>query len=434
MASAQQLDGLKVEWESCERQDDQKRSVVKAYLPSTVRQLFAYIDDLSNKLSETESELQDKKDAIQKVRSDLKEQKEEVQTLIREKDRYAFALVIVDGDNMPFTNELVQQGLEGGKRAVSLLKEAAEAELKTSFPHLAPHMKVLIRVYANVEGLAATYKKLDITSEVTFVNFVRGFNIGHTLADFVDAGNGKECADAKINAMVTVHLEDVHCQQIFFGGSADAGYARLLEPIARDKATRQRITLLKGPPFVHELANIKDRFHVPTTSFEHIFRDERLPDIKRRVSFRITPPTTPSANYASTVAKPPPTTLPSSVPVSKGIIRNRQGQRIDPSSRFTQQELGPIIQRKLCNVFHLLGACPYLQKYGDCGHTHGAPLSKREQDILREIARQSPCKNRLECNDVDCILGHQCPRNCTSPYCRFDKSMHNVDVKIYTET
>ena len=49
------------------------------------QQLFAYIDDLSKKLSETESELQDKKDAMQKVRSDLKEQMEEVRTLIREK-------------------------------------------------------------------------------------------------------------------------------------------------------------------------------------------------------------------------------------------------------------------------------------------------------------------------------------------------------------
>ncbi|KAI6780452.1 uncharacterized protein J7T54_002848 [Emericellopsis cladophorae] len=282
MASAQQLEGLRAEWDSCERQDALKRS-----------QLFAYIDDLSNKLSETESELQDKRDAILK-----------------------------------FTNELVQQGLEGGKSAVSLLKEAAEAELNTSFHHLAPHMKILIRVYANVEGLAATYKKLDVASEVAFVNFVRGFNIGYTLADFVDAGNGKECADAKINAMVTAHLDDVHCQQIFFGGSADAGYARLLEPIARDETIRRRITLLKGPPFVHELANIKDKFHVPTTPLRHIFRDEKLPDIKRRVSFRITPPTTPLANYASTVAKPPPSTLPSSGSVSKGVMRNRQAQTV----------------------------------------------------------------------------------------------------------
>lgn len=31
-----------------------------------------------------------------------------------------------------------------------------------------------------------------------FGRFVRGFNMGHPLCDFIDAGNGKECSDDKI--------------------------------------------------------------------------------------------------------------------------------------------------------------------------------------------------------------------------------------------
>jgi hypothetical protein len=91
--------------------------------------------------------------------------------------------------------------LEGGKRTASLLKQAVESELKTALLNLAPHLKVIFRVYANFQGLAATYKKLEVTSDSTFMSYVRGFNMGHPLADFVDTGHKKECADEKIKGM-----------------------------------------------------------------------------------------------------------------------------------------------------------------------------------------------------------------------------------------
>lgn len=91
------------------------------------------------------------------------------------------------------------------------------------------------------------------------------------------------------------HLNDVHCQQILLGGSADNGYARVLVPNLGDETACKRITLLEGPPFARELAYIKDKFR--TVSFESVFRKEKLANIKRRVSFRTTPPGTPSPDY-----------------------------------------------------------------------------------------------------------------------------------------
>jgi hypothetical protein len=58
---------------------------------------------------------------------------------------------------------------------------------------------VHVRVYANMEGLAKTYKEMEVLSEATFDDFVRGFNMGDRLCDYIDAGNGKECADVKVN-------------------------------------------------------------------------------------------------------------------------------------------------------------------------------------------------------------------------------------------
>jgi hypothetical protein len=57
---------------------------------------------------------------------------------------------------------------------------------------------VVVRVYANVRGLAKTYRDNGILPDLRFDDFVRGFNMGDVMCDYVDAGNGKECADEKV--------------------------------------------------------------------------------------------------------------------------------------------------------------------------------------------------------------------------------------------
>jgi hypothetical protein len=93
----------------------------------------------------------------------------------------------------------VKEGIDGGKRAASLLKQVIKEELRISNPSTAQHVQVVVRVYANMKGLAKTYKDMDILPQATsFEDFVRGFNMGDVMCDYVDAGSGKECSDVKI--------------------------------------------------------------------------------------------------------------------------------------------------------------------------------------------------------------------------------------------
>ena len=234
-------------------------------------------------------------------------------------------------------------------------------------------------------------------------------------------------------------MQDVHCQQIFFGGTADNGYARLLGPFAEDEATRGRITLLEGPPFAHELADIKDRFR--TAPFENVFRSQKLVNNKRRVSFHTTPPATPSVDYASVAAKAPSTPSPAlntqqlstaaSGLVPTKVLRNKLGHRVDPPLTYSQQDFASLKGRRLCNRFHLLGTCYYLDHFGQCQHEHGDRLEPNQIAALRAVARQSPCQSGLDCSDPSCFAGHRCPRDsCTLPSCRFPQAMHNIDTKI----
>lgn len=66
------------------------------------------------------------------------------------------------------------------------------------------NIQIRVRIYANMKGLASTYchsKILDSTTN--FGAFIRGFNMGHPMGDFVDAGDGKECADSKLKGKLT---------------------------------------------------------------------------------------------------------------------------------------------------------------------------------------------------------------------------------------
>ncbi|KAH7021582.1 uncharacterized protein B0I36DRAFT_394271 [Microdochium trichocladiopsis] len=340
------LERLKAGWNSCKAQDDQKHSLIS--------DLFACIDDLSGKLSEAESELRDKKRSGEK----------EIQALQLEM----------------FKDELVKQGLDGGKKTACLLKQAVIEELRSSAPAAAHHLKVVVRVYANVKGLAKTYKVVEVLSEATFDDFVRGFNMGDPLCDYIDAGNGKECADAKVRAYFELCLADIHCQQIIFGGTADDGYARLLGPHAEDDAVRGRVTLLEGPPFAYELAGIKDKYR--PISLENVFRSQKL--VKE-----------------------------------------------DPPLNYSHQDFLSLQSRKLCNSFQLLGKCPFLDTYGNCQHGHIEGLSPKQIAALRAVARQSPCKSGLSCSDPGCIYGHRCTRdNCALSTCRFSPGMHYVETTI----
>ncbi|KAH6856908.1 hypothetical protein B0I37DRAFT_368766 [Chaetomium sp. MPI-CAGE-AT-0009] len=337
---------------------------------------------------------------------------------------------------MPFEDELVRQGAEGGKRTASLLKQAVHEELRSSVPAAAHHLQVLVRVYANVEGLAKTYKGMEGLSETRFEDFVRGFNMVDPLCDYIDAGNGKECADVRVNAYFRFCLANIHCHQILFGGTSDNGYARLLGPYVEDDAVRRRVTLLEGPPFARELAEIKDKFR--TARFDNVFRSQKL--VNKRLRASTARPASPLVDYASAAAFAPSTAAqwgssPPRVLVPSVVLRNRKDERVDSPLKYSHQDFLSLKGRKLCNGFHLLGKCHFQATYGECQHNHKDKLSPQQKAALRAVARQSPCQSGLSCSDPDCLYGHRCTRdNCVRSACRFPKGMHNVDTNIVNKS
>ncbi|KAL0944826.1 CCCH zinc finger DNA binding protein [Colletotrichum truncatum] len=402
---------LEERWNVCKIQEDQKASLIA--------DLFNHISFLSGELSDANQRLEEKSAFIQSMKQKTHDYKEQVDALQTEKEqaKHSFALVVVDGDSMPFLDELVKDGFAGGKKTAGLLRKQVSKELTASGFDLPPHSHIVIRVYANLKGLGKTYQDIGILENCGVLEeFVRGFNMGAPLCDYIDAGNGKECADEKVKENFQLGLNDIHCHRIMFCGSADNGYTRLLDKYVIEDVKREKVVLVEGPPFAYELAKIKEEFRV--VELNDVFRTQNLPQINRRVSAPTTPPSTPSGGYAAAAARASFTTTASSSlnqqtsmamarPNLAGVFRNEAGDRIDSPLNCTPHEVTFMKNRKMCNSFHLLGHCSYLQYNGRCLYEHGNRLVGRDLQALRAVARYTLCQAGLSCNDPDCMYGHR---------------------------
>ena len=159
----------------------------------------------------------------------------------------------------------------------------------------------------------------------------------------------------------------------------------------------------------------------------------------------------PPAQYGS----PPPTPQPT--PSNTNTVpRNKYGQRIDPSVSYDKSEVKRVQKIHMCNVHFLRNDCPYGD---DCTHSHSYKPNKNELLTLRCVARQTPCHFGTACDDIKCIYGHRYDSSvhghtltmltvdCRCPFsadntkdcrygesCRFDKSMHGLDLKVVRTT
>jgi hypothetical protein len=89
--------------------------------------------------------------------------------------------------------------MSGGEDTAQKLRQAVSDYVKKLDGISQRDPEIVIRIYANVEGLSKAYRDAKIlagSSQLDF--FLRGFNRSHPLCDFVDAGNDKEAADGKI--------------------------------------------------------------------------------------------------------------------------------------------------------------------------------------------------------------------------------------------
>ena len=208
--------------------------------------------------------------------------------------------------------------------------------------------------------------------------------------------------------MFELHLNDLHCKRIIFGGSADNGYARVLAPHRGDAAVRSRLTLLEGQPFAKELKPLTTSF-IPT-NFPGVFRTEKLSSNTTEKSPKLREATFAAVAGASSAEGSAAGTgrrkeSPDSAGGTEPVKIDEKGQRVDPPLARPSSETSALIRAtKYCNYHHLKGGCSYPAE--SCEHTHGERLTGLRYDALRWVVRLNLCRAGGACRDAKCVFSH----------------------------
>ncbi|TVY81394.1 hypothetical protein LSUE1_G008034, partial [Lachnellula suecica] len=355
------------------------------------------------------------------------------------RNRNPYIMVLIDGDGMIFNENLISQGLEGGKQAANALRNSVLQHCS----ELTDEIEVMAKVCANISGLSKAMRRDgSLANPDDFRDFTLGFTQGKASFDFIDVGHGKERADSKIKECMRWHLRNHNCKQILLGISHDAGYAPFLdEVVGQDE--RCRITIIEGYPTVRELSATG----LQIINFNSIFRPDKLLD--RLVSS----PTPPNTWAGVTSIAPPPPASPVGTPLKNGhtasspLTINKKptttsiprlawspGPRgLDPPITVNATVLDKIKRRttanKLCNNHYLRGPCA---KGSDCCFEHEYKATDEDLKAIAYLTRLNPCLNGQNCELEFCIYGHHCPSvtvgkgevTCMAFGCRFGREDH----------
>ena len=159
------------------------------------------LDDLLNNVESLRAELEKSQATARHYFESMNTAKAETREIQTAIDCDKFVLVIIDGDSMPFLDDFVSKGTDGGVVAGRRLRNAIEDYHRTTaFYH--PNDRILVQVFANLRGLAKACSQANITrQESTVVDFAAGFGSSHPLTNFVDGGSHKEAADSKMRCI-----------------------------------------------------------------------------------------------------------------------------------------------------------------------------------------------------------------------------------------
>ncbi|KAK4950230.1 hypothetical protein LTR10_011209 [Elasticomyces elasticus] len=201
---------------------------------------------------------------------EARDSRDRYKTVARTQDRNPFVLVLIDGDGYIFADDLLTDREDGGRQAATRLHEAVKRNLRTAG---LDNCRVMVRVYANLAGLSKALSrpalKLAGAEKRSLGPFVAEFNRSNDMFDFVDAGEKKENADAKVRAMFRQFVDNPQCKHIYFAGCHDVGYINELTSHALQK---ERVSLIRHPAFHHEFSKLGMRID----DFQGIFRDSLL--------------------------------------------------------------------------------------------------------------------------------------------------------------
>lgn len=403
--------------------------------------------------------------------NELRSEMDRMRTLL---DRNAFVTVLIDGDSLMFSKDVLQKGFKGGEEAAKLMLKTLNNLTKDILPHMLS-VTVHAKLYTDYRALSENLlRSKAIDNQIVLDDFFRGLISSELQFEIVDTRLMKTLTSAMIKQSYRQDFINVHCHQIFLATLRNDDMDALMEEIP-EISVRDRVTVFEIPGLTTTEQFSRDMGHVNLGSLLVKTNAETIKTSSAKIATPILPlarvvsssspkststtaiasiSSTPVLSWAALTAQPFHPKLENeksrsstplqmkTPPISKVVPdmpKNKYGQRVDAvDSSIPYQELQRIKKMKLCNIYYLQGkdACN-----GNCGHSHTYPLKAYERNVLKEVARMTPCYYKLDCDDPSCIYGHRCPQNKPGKKdcffkddCRFVGWGHGIDEQVVKTT
>ncbi|KAF8336369.1 uncharacterized protein EI90DRAFT_3119649 [Cantharellus anzutake] len=267
------------------------------------------------------------------------------------------ALVLIDGDGYIFSPGYWRQGKEGGRRAAVVLHDilATAAGLRSQLYAI---------IYFNRRGLGNALCANNICLKDQFEDFIVGFNQSTPLFAMIDAGHGKEAADAKIRGTLRFFSRLTQIQLILFGGGHDRGYLTELSAL-RTEGLLHKLALLKGSK---RLAHGFESLAIPIIPIEGLFLETNLSQVHNATPTKRQPSHRASLSLSST-GTPTSDTLCSSDPIS--IVVSEHGNPTDSTKLVLVLHNMSVSDTWLPELYASITESPKAMQVRTWRHAHG---------------------------------------------------------------
>jgi len=362
-------------------------------------ELEARVNDLEVELSVWK---QAHSNVVDIAERDKKAHKSQVATLNRQistldfmKSQNPLILCLVDGNHNNFSQELLMQGLQGGRQAAQHLTKRIAEYLYQEDIQVFNRLSFWITLYVNRESLLESLLGHNICTADQLHGFLTGFSDASPRFQVIEVGPGSGAVDAKLREYLQAFTRFPQTLRLFLGGAYDGACLSTLASLGKDELLGKLVLL----PGSHELSAEMQQLSLPQLHVEGLFLTQKLPGL-RPGPISLPPPTMTGFTTHGGLISPQSETHSTGMndPKPSGILRP-----IDPSKPLHKQTPPP------CNE-HYLMSC---SKGSSCKYSHEWVLTPEQLDTLSKNARKAPCnylKNALECPYGDsCCWGHICP-------------------------
>ncbi|CAI9632792.1 hypothetical protein GT037_009414 [Alternaria burnsii] len=205
-------------------------------------------------------------DVTRTMQGQLAESKAKEEALVQSQAKRPFVLVLIDADaeGFLFHDKYITRKAQGGESLADELNIRIREYLREQFPDDADSLDIIVRVYANLEGMANYLVRLD---KVRNLGQLRAFSTGFcgriTSFDWIDTGVGKEGgAGRKVRENLSFFASNTHLRHAIVACSPVDLPASLLTTIPLEK-----LTLIESLPLPTSLTTMP----LKTAKFHTLF-------------------------------------------------------------------------------------------------------------------------------------------------------------------